>query len=329
MSKRCDVMKGSLFKSGALALIILFMIVFPFLTGMSGYWLTLFVMMAIYAVTAVSLNIMIGYGGLVSIGHAGFLMIGSYTVAIISERFEWPFLLTFLLSGIVTALIGLVVALSAVKLKGHFLAVVTLGFGISIPVIALNWNALTNGYSGLLISRPDVLSDELAMYYFVMLCTVLFLWFMYNIIRSSIGRAFVSIRESEVAAQSSGINLTFYKAMMFVISSFFTGLAGGLYAYWIGFAGPTDFPVTTSFLLLAMIVVGGMHSFYGPILGAVLLSIIPHFTDEYMGITNVVIGLLLVFIILFRPDGLVTVVEWFTRNQKAKPLDTIREERGA
>lgn len=315
-------------KYSAIGLLFLFMAIYPFLTGMSGYWLTLVVMMAIYTITAVSLNIMIGYGGLISIGHAGFLMIGSYTVAILSDRFEMPFLLVFLLSGIITAVIGLIVALSAVRLKGHFLAVVTLGFGISVPVIALNWNSLTNGYSGMIVSSPDVLSSRLALYYFVMICTIVFLWCMYNIVRSSIGRAFVSIRESEIAAQASGINTTFYKALMFVISAFFTGLAGGLYAYWIGFSGPTDFPVTISFLLLAMIVVGGMHSFAGPIIGAALFSLIPHFADEYTGVTNIAIGFILVLIILFRPDGLVTVADWLKRNRSRNRVKEVSKERG-
>jgi branched-chain amino acid transport system permease protein len=318
-------LKGLQFKYIAIALVLIFMVVYPFLTGMSGYWLTLLVMMAIYGITAVALNIMIGFGGQISIGHAGFLMIGSYSVAILTDRFELPFLLIFIVAGIITALVGLIVALSAVRLKGHFLAVVTLGFGISVPVIALNWTSLTNGYSGLLVSTPDLLKNKLTLYYFIIICTVLFLWFMYNIVHSSMGRAFVSIRESEIAASSSGINLTFYKALMFVISSFFTGLAGGLYAYWVGFSGPTDFSVTTSFLLLAMIVVGGMHSFYGSIIGAALFSLIPHFTDGFMGITNIAIGLILVVIILFRPDGLVTIVDLFKRN---KTTEKISEERG-
>lgn len=306
-------------------ILLIFLGVFPIIVAMSNYWLTLLVMMAIYAITATSLNIMIGYGGLISIGHGGFLMIGTYTVAILSDRYEFPFLLVFILSGVVTGIIGIIIALSAAKLSGHFLAVVTLGFGISVPVIALNWNSLTNGYSGLLISRPDFFSSKLGLYYFVIVCLVLILWLIHNIVNSGIGRAFISIRESEVAAKSSGINTTFYKVMMFVISAFFTGLAGGLYGYWIGFAGPTDFPITTSFLLLAMIVVGGMHSFYGPIVGATLLAVIPHFTDEYAGITNVVIGFTLVIVILFRPNGLVTVVEWLKRKKASTEVSVEKE----
>src|SRR5690606_30597374 len=124
--------------------------------------------------------ILIGYGGQISIGHAGFLMIGSYVVAIISDRFNLPFPVTFLLAGLITAFIGLLVGLAALKLQGHFLAVVTLGFGMSIPVIALNWNSLTNGYSGMLVNNPDIFLSNVNVYYFVMICTFVFILFMYN-----------------------------------------------------------------------------------------------------------------------------------------------------
>jgi len=303
-----------------LGLIIIFLGMYPFIVKQSDYWLTFIVMMGIYALVAVALNIMVGFGGLISIGHAGFLMIGTYTVAILTDRFELPFLLVFILSGVISGFVGFLIALSAIKLSGHFLAVVTLGFGLSIPVIALNWNSLTRGYSGLLVQRPEVLNDKLLLYYFVIISILIFLTLMYNALRSNIGRVFLAVKESEIAARSSGINTTFYKGLMFVLSSFFTGLAGGLYAYWIGFVGPTDFPVTTSFLLLAMIVVGGMNSFYGPIIGAVLFSVIPHFTDKFMGITNVVIGLTLVIVILIRPNGLATIFKRLRSRFPSKKL---------
>lgn len=308
--------------------IVLFLGVFPFIVSQSDYWLTFIVMMGIYTLVAVALNIMIGYGGLISIGHAGFLMIGTYTVAILTDRFNLPFIVIFLLSGVMAAFIGLLIALSAVKLSGHFLAVVTLGFGLSIPVIAMNWNSLTNGYSGMLVPRPEFLNDKLMLYYFVIISLLIFLTFIYNLLQSNIGRVFQAVKESEIAARSSGINTTYYKGLMFVLSSFFTGIAGGLYAYWIGFVGPTDFPITTSFLLLAMIVVGGMNSFYGPIIGAVLFSTIPHFTDEFTGITNIVIGLTLVIIILIRPNGLVTIFNHFRFKVASEKVER-RKERSA
>lgn len=309
----------------ALLAVVLFLGIFPLIVSQSDYWLTFIVMMGIYALVAVALNIMIGYGGLISIGHAGFLMIGTYTVAILTDKFNLPFIMVFLLSGVMAAFVGLLIALSAVKLSGHFLAVVTLGFGLSVPVIAMNWNSLTKGYSGMLVPRPAFLNDKLMLYYFVMISLFIFLTFIYNLLQSNIGRVFQAVKESEIAARSSGINTTYYKGLMFVLSSFFTGIAGGLYAYWIGFVGPTDFPITTSFLLLAMIVVGGMNSFYGPIIGAVLFSIIPHFTDKFTGITNIVIGLTLVIIILIRPNGLVTLSDYFRSKVTTEKMEHSKE----
>lgn len=199
---------------------------------------------------------------------------------------------------------------------------------MSIPVIALNWTELTNGYTGMIMNSPDIFRNSINVYYFVMICTFIFIVFMYNIVNSSIGRSFISIRESEVAAQSSGVNVTFYKSLMFTLSAFFTGLAGSLYAYWVGFVGPTDFPVTTSFLLLAMIVVGGMNHFIGPIIGSVLFSIIPHFTDVIPGITNIVIGFTLAIVILFRPSGLASIFDYYKKKKKTD-FDTPIEERSA
>ncbi|MGJ9457807.1 branched-chain amino acid ABC transporter permease [Oceanobacillus sp. CF4.6] len=318
-------MKKTSNKLIALILLAIILVAFPFVVGMSNYWMTLVVLATIYGITAVALNLLIGYGGQISIGHAGFLMIGAYVVAILTDRFNFPFIINFFLAGVITAIIGLLVGLAALRLKGHFLAVVTLGFGMSVPIIALNWNSLTNGYSGMLVRKPEILSSSLNLYLFIIICAFLFIWFMYNFVNSSVGRAFSSIRESEVAAQSSGVNITYYKATMFTISAFFTGLAGGLYAYWIGFVGPTDFPVTTSFLLLAMIIVGGMYTFIGPIIGSVLFSVIPHFTDPFPGITNVVIGFTLVFVILLKPEGLATLLDHFKKKKKSSSESTLKE----
>lgn len=296
-------------------LVILLLIVYPFLVGKSNYYMTLFAMMCIYAIAAMALNLLIGYGGQISVGHAGFLAVGGYTAAILSTKVGLPFLITLPLTGVITGIIGLLIGLPAVRLRGHFLAVATLGFGLSIPQIALNWDSLTGGYSGTFVTKPSLLDTEFKFYYVVALAIVLVTWMMYNIVRSPLGRAFVAIRESEVAAQAMGINVAFYKTVMFVISAFFTGFAGGLYAYWVGFVSPNDFTVVTSFLLLAMIVVGGLASLTGAIVGAVLFTLIPHFTSQFIGVTNLVIGAAMVLIILFRPQGLVSLQELFQKKR--------------
>ncbi|OLO37938.1 branched-chain amino acid ABC transporter permease [Alkalihalophilus pseudofirmus] len=314
-------------KKLTLGLLVIFMLIYPFLVGKSNYFMTLFVITCIYIITSMSLNLLIGYGGQISVGHAGFLSIGGYSVAILSTKLGLPFLLVLPLAGVITGLIGLLIGLPAVRLKGHFLAVATLGFGLSIPQIALNWGSLTGGYSGIAVVKPSLFSSNFQMFYVVVAITILITWLMYNIVKSRLGRAFIAIRDSEVASQSIGINISFYKTIMFVISAFFTGIAGGIYGYWVGFISPNDFTMVTSFLVLAMIVVGGLASIPGAVVGAVLFSVLPHFTDSYIGITNIVIGLAVVVIILFKPEGIVSIFDNFKRN-KPTDKDTEVDQRG-
>jgi branched-chain amino acid transport system permease protein len=266
-----------------------------------------------------ALNLLIGYGGQMSVGHAGFLSVGGYATAILSTKLGLPFIFTLPLSGVITAVIGLIIGLPAVRLSGHFLAVITLGFGISIPLLALNWDSLTGGYSGIALFRPEWISSDLSFIYVVTGVTIVCFWMMSNMLKSSFGRAFVAIRESEVAAQATGINLSLYKTLMFMISAFFTGIAGGLYGYWFGFVSPNDFTVMTSFLLLAMIVVGGLASVPGAIIGAVLFTVLPEVTKSFIGITNIIIGIAVVLVILFRPHGLISFID-LTKSRKKPEL---------
>ncbi|KAF0806583.1 MULTISPECIES: branched-chain amino acid ABC transporter permease [Alcanivoracaceae] len=304
------------------SLLVLVLLAFPFLVGQSSYFMGLVVTMAIYAIAAMSLNLLTGYGGQVSIGQGGFLMMGTYSTGVLSTTFGLPIWLALPSAGVIAALVSLVIGLPAVRLKGHFLAVATLGFGLSIPEIALNWKSVTGGYSGLPLMRPEWASDDLTFFYVILMLTFLVTWVLMNIANSRLGRAFLAIRDSEIAAAATGINVAGYKTVMFMISAFFTGLAGGLYAYWIQYISPNDFTIMASFFLLAMIVVGGLASIWGAILGAVLFTGIPHFSDAYVGVTNLVIGLAVVLVILFRPAGLVSLGEFFQRRKQRPSGET-------
>ncbi|MFC4798681.1 branched-chain amino acid ABC transporter permease [Neobacillus sp. GCM10023253] len=303
-----------------LFLLVLLFLAYPFIVGQSVYLISIFVMVCVYAITAMALDLLIGFGGQVSIGHAGFLSVGGYTVAILTTKLGLPFLLVLPLSGVITGIIGLLIGLPAVRLSGNFLAVVSLGFGLSIPQIALNWDSLTGGYSGLPLARPEWLSSDSQFIYVIILMTVLITWILHNIVKSRLGRAFVAIRESEVAAQATGINVPLYKTLMFVISAFFTGIAGGLYGYWIGFVSPNDFSVFTSFLLLGMIVIGGLASIPGAIIGAIIFTVLPELTKSLIGLTNIIIGIAIVGIILFRPNGLISLLELFKIKKPSKKV---------
>lgn len=292
-----------------LALLFLFAIAWPFMVGQSAYYMGFFVTACVYSLAAVALNLLTGYGGQVSVGNGGFLTIGAYAVGILSYRFNLGIWLTLPIAGIVAAAVGFVLGLPATRLRGHFLGIVTLGFGIAVPVVALNWESLTNGYNGIEVSRPSWISSDLEFFYLVIFLTAILLWMATNIAQSRLGRAFIAVRDSEVAALANGINVASYKAIMFTISAFFTGIAGGVYAYWVGFVSPNDYTLLSSFLLLAMIVVGGLASVWGAVTGAVLLTVIPSLTESYAGIGDTLIGAAVILIILIRPAGIASLLK--------------------
>jgi branched-chain amino acid transport system permease protein len=313
-----------------LSLLAILILAYPFIVGGSNYYIILMNMVGIYAISAMALNVLTGYGGQISVGHSGFLSIGAYTAAILSTKLGMSFWLALPLSGVITGGIGFLIGIPAVRLKGHFLAVATLGFAVSIPLIAMKWDRLTGGFAGLSVKKPMLFHTNVSFYYLLVIVTVFLTWVLYNLIHSSLGRAFIAIRESEIAATVMGINVSFYKACMFSISAFFTGLAGGLYVFMVGFISPNDFTLTTSFLLLAMIVVGGLASLPGSILGASLLTLLPYLTDKWIGVTNTVIGVAMGLVILFMPDGLVSI--WKKKqtdkdvNQERATVSTTEEE---
>lgn len=321
---------GKLVKNNKLWLMIFIALsaVFPFVVGQSGYYMTVFVMFIVYAITAMSLDFLIGYGGQISVGHAGFLMIGSYTVVLMTIHFNIPFFMALLLAGIVSGIVGFIIGLPAVRLSGQFLAVVTLGFGLSVPQVILYFDDLTGGYSGLSIQRPSWLSNKLVLFYMIVIITLIIIYMLHHMIHSRLGRAIVSIRESEVAAQATGINVSLYKTIMFAISAFFTGIAGGLYAYWIGFVSPNDFTVVTSFLVLGMIVVGGLASIPGAIIGAIIFTILPELTSSFIGLTNLIIGLAILVIILFWPTGIISSLRIFINRFNPDEKQVEKEEGG-
>src|SRR5699024_9429905 len=179
--------------------------IFPFISGQSSYYLTVFVMILVYVITAMSLDLLIGFGGQISVGHAGFLAIGSYAVALLTIHFHMPFIISIIAAGIIAGLLGFIIGLPAVRLSGQFLAVVTLGFGLSIPQILLYFDQFTGGYSGLTITRPTWMANKLVLFYIVLAITGLIIFMLQNIIHSCLGRVFVFIRDSELTAQATGV----------------------------------------------------------------------------------------------------------------------------
>lgn len=275
--------------------------------GPSNYVIYVLGIVGIYALCTMALNLLTGVGGQISVGHAGFLGVGAYASALLDLRLDVPFWIGIILAGLITALIGFIVGLPAVRLSGHYLAIATLGFGVAIQQIVLKWESLTGGYMGLSPRSPVigsfVFNTEERFYYIILSVLILSYWTMRNIMNSRFGRMFFSIRDSEIAAQAMGIHLQTYKAVLFAISGFYAGIAGSLYAHFIGFISPYDFTLDVSFLILAMVVVGGLTSLGGSIFGAAILFIIGQLTSDLQGLSAVITGGVMIAVILFMPNG--------------------------
>jgi len=281
----------------------------------SKYYSGVISSIGIYIILAVSLNVATGYLGQLPLGHAGFMAVGAYTSALIMKSvaasgvLETPlgsiiaFPLALLAAGMVAAIFGLLIGMPALRLKGDYLAILTLGFGEIIRVILLNIDnvlgfKLTNGAAGL--QKIPKTTTFLVTFLFVGLtCFVI-----HTMMKSRHGRAILSIRENEIAAESCGINTTYYKTLGFVVSAFFAGIAGGLYAGNIGILNPSAFGFMKSIEILVMVVLGGMGSMIGSVLSASVLTALPELLRSFASYRMVAYSLVLVIVMIFKPSGL-------------------------
>jgi len=276
-------------------------------------------------ILAMSLNLVNGYTGQFSLGHAGFMAIGAYTSAYLSAHWVAPvamlphlmyFVCYSVLSGILAAVAGWLVGQPSLRLKGDYLAIVTLGFGEIIRVIILNSNALggARGFFGIPSPSPisigNFMLNPFYSFYLIAIFWVVTCFFViYRTVHSTHGRAFMSIREDEIAADSLGINTTQVKVKSFVLSSFFAGVAGSLFAHCMNFIAPSTFSMLMSINVVIMVVLGGMGSMTGPILAAIIISILPEALRPLQDLTGqdyrmIIYSLTLIVLMLVRPQGL-------------------------
>ncbi|MDF1591743.1 MAG: branched-chain amino acid ABC transporter permease [Desulfobacterales bacterium] len=321
-----------LFTSGVavfwFGLLIVFLAAFPFL--FKNYYVYVANYMAINVIVAIGLNLLVGYTGQISLGHAGFFAIGAYGTLIFMTKLHLPFLVALPAAALVAALFGLLLGLPALRLEGPYLSIATLGFGLTITQVIGRIN-LFGGRQGLhapeLWIGPWHLDSDRDFYYLLMTLTVILALGARNLVKTRVGRAFIAIRDADIAAETIGVNLMLYKSMAFAVSAFYAGIAGGLYAFVLRFIEPEIFTLLMSILFLAMVVVGGLGSIFGAITGACLLSwldlqlrnilSIPYVGDwlealskSYFSITGVsniqfiIFGLIMVLIMLFEPYGI-------------------------
>jgi branched-chain amino acid transport system permease protein len=262
------------------------------------------------SIIAVSgLDILFGYSGQISLGHAGFYCIGAYTSAILSRNLGLPVFATIFIGGFLAMIVAVLLALPAVKLVHHFLALVTISFGELIYLFVSEARGLTEGYTGMnFIPRPKignfVFESNTSYYYIIYAMLVLLLLLKRRLVDSGTGRAFIAIREDAYAANGMGINVTKYKTMAFAISALYTSLAGALYAHLIGFISPESFSADQSTLFLTMLLFGGMGNFWGPIIGSLALAMLSDFLQKLGSYQMLVYGVILLVIIVYIPGGI-------------------------
>ncbi|MBI2554292.1 MAG: branched-chain amino acid ABC transporter permease, partial [Candidatus Rokubacteria bacterium] len=269
-------------------------------------WVVRATVICLYAIGVMGQNILIGYTGQISFGQAGFLAIGAYTFGHL-KLLGVPFFLALLGAGLTAALGGVLVGFPSLRLKGPYLAIATLGFGIAVYQIFANSEILSGGRSGLAVPKLEPafgLSREVYVYYIYVGLLIAFTIITYNLISSYVGRAFVAIRDSDIAAEVMGVNLARYKLLAFAISSFYTGVHGGLFAQFLGHLEPQTFNVAESLTLFVAVIVGGLASIEGSILGAAFVIMVPTLLSEYRWFVPVLFGLTILVVLIFEPLGL-------------------------
>jgi len=304
---------GQTFWYGLLALVLL---AAPWV--FAEYWLAQLTFVLIYAIVGLGLMLLAGFTGLFSIGHAAFLGVGAYTQAVFVNM-GVPFPIALVLAGLLSAAVGVVVGLPALRVKGIYLGIATLSFGFIVEEVLARWESVTGGNSGIHVKHPDLFGykvDSATGFYFLCLVvTVISTLAILNLLRSPTGRAFVAIRDSEISAQSMGIHLARYKTLSFALSAALAGVGGALYAHKLTFISPEQFNILQSIDLLLMVVIGGLGSVHGAFLGAIFLITMPQVISQvkdYLppvvgqapGLQAVVYGAVLIAFVMFEPLGI-------------------------
>ncbi len=284
--------------------LVLFLLLLPWFAG--EYVIYTATLIFLYTIGVQGQNLLIGYTGQISFGQAGFLAIGAFTFGHLS-RFGIPWPIAILGAGVAAGLFGILVGFPSLRLKGPYLAIATLGFGIAVYQVFVNSELLSGGRMGLSIQKLNPifgLSRINFNYYLYFLIALMFTLISYNIISSFVGRAFIAIRDNDIAAEVIGVNLTRYKLLAFAVSSFYTGVQGGLFGLLMGYLEPNMFTFMESITLFVAVIIGGLASVEGSIMGAAFVILIPQFFSDYKEMVPVVYGVTILIVLIFEPFGL-------------------------
>jgi branched-chain amino acid transport system permease protein len=308
----------------ALAALIALLCATPFLA--STYWLDVLNRIGIAVIGALGLNILIGFTGQISIGHAAFLAVGAYATAILEAKAGLPFYLAIPCAGLLTAVFGLIFGLPSLRLRGLYLAIATLAAHFITTYVIIHWESMTGGVLGLLVPTPTLfgiaLDSDARIFYVIFASVIPATFAAKNLFRTKVGRAFIAIRDRDVAAAVIGVSLFKYKLLAFLISSLYAGIAGGLMAHHSRILFPDAFTLLVAIDYLAMIIIGGMGSILGSIFGAVFMTLLPEVLKltatslsgvypQSFGLIasarDVIFGLAIIIFLIFEPEGLARI----------------------
>jgi branched-chain amino acid transport system permease protein len=288
-----------------------------------NYFIYLINLAAIATIGSLGLNLLTGVTGQISIGHAGFLAIGAYCSAILTSKCGFPFLVALPAAGAISTVAGLLVGIPSLRLKGLYLAITTFAFGFIVEHVANSWSSLTNGSQGMVVPPVEIFGvsfdTDRSFFFIVFPFTAFAIIFARNLIRSKPGRAWIAIRDQDIAAQAIGISLLWYKLSSFAVSSFYAGIAGALFGHYLMYIGPGHFELLVSVQYLAMIIVGGLGSVLGSVFGAIFMTLLPEIlkflpdllrssypviVERFADINLILYGLIIILFILKEPKGL-------------------------
>lgn len=287
-------------------------IALPMLISWNPYMLRTTVMIMIYIVLALSLNIVLGFAGQLSIGHSAFYAVGAYTTALLAVNFKLSFWMCFLISGIVAALFGILLGIPTLRLRGDYLAITTIGFGEIIRLVLVNWTEVTRGPAGIPgIPSPSILGFQIKTnihyYYLILTIVAITILISYRLLNSRLGRGLIALRDDEIAAEAMGVNTVFLKILSFTVGAALAGLAGSFFASFVHYVNPDNFNYLESVVILCMVVLGGVGSIPGVILGAIVLTILPEALRDISTYRYAIYGMLLIAMMIIRPQGMIGV----------------------
>jgi branched-chain amino acid transport system permease protein len=285
-------------KPAGLAALLVIAVILPFLFG--PYRVSQFTLVIIYAIAVLGLNLLVGYSGQISLGHGAFFCLGAYTGAILLDRTSIPHLLTVPAAALVCFAAGFALGLPALRLRGLYLALVTLAIAIATPILIKRFDSLTGGSQGLTVDQPKPaawsgLADDQNLYFIALIAALPMFWFAAGLVRRDVGRALIAMRDDETAARTMGVNLSTFKTRAFGLSAAYAGVAGALFTFANGFVAPESFQLVVSFSFLAAIVVGGLATVAGALFGAFFIVFVPVWSaDVDEALSGVIYGATLI-----------------------------------